>query len=88
DPAELVEEEGLLEHAMLLAPFHYGHDEAQPAREVELPSGLAHSATPPLNDSGAYVWRLPEAEAQRQPAKGPEWEALIDALAPGLLQLQ
>ncbi|WP_305808544.1 hypothetical protein, partial [Staphylococcus epidermidis] len=26
DPAELVEEEGLLEHAMLLAPFHYGHD--------------------------------------------------------------
>lgn len=88
DPAELVEEEGLLEHAMLLAPIHFGHDESHPAREVELPSGLAHSATPPLNDTGAYVWRLPEADPQRQPAKGPEWEALIDALAPGLLPLQ
>jgi hypothetical protein len=87
DPAELVEEAGLLEHAMLLAPFHYGRDEGEPVREVELPSGLAHSATPPLNDTGAYVWRLPEADLQRQPAKGPEWEALIDALAPGLLPL-
>ncbi|MDW3393983.1 hypothetical protein NQ268_25225, partial [Escherichia coli] len=67
DPAELVEEEGLLEHAMLLAPIHFGHDESHPAREVELPSGLAHSATPPLNDTGAYVWRLPEADPQRQP---------------------
>lgn len=87
DPAELVEEAGLLEHAMLLAPFHYARDEGEPEREVELPSGLAHSATPPLNDTGAYVWRLPEADPQRQPAKGPEWEALIDALAPGLLPL-
>jgi hypothetical protein len=88
DPADLVEEAGLLEHAMLLAPFHYGRDEGEPVREVELPSGLAHSATPPLNDTGAYVWRLPEVDLQRQPAKGPEWEALIDALAPGLLPLQ
>lgn len=77
-------EEGLLEHAMLLAPYLPSHEDETPVREVELPSGLAHSETPPLDDTGGYVWRAPEVETQHQPAKGPEWEALIAALAPGL----